>query len=174
MATTTTMFTFTDFLLKKIRALSALQAPVMVYDGEPGPNRPELYVQIGHESARALESKQDWAQLGAGAIWEDYTVACMIWSWVGGDDNAGQYQLGIEDAQKTARDNALTLFNAIENALRSDINFLAANGGGVPLVLWSRIDAIHVLQTPNPAAGDDGSMGRSCQIDFGILVKARI
>jgi hypothetical protein len=171
----TTYPTFIDQLLSKCRALPQCAAPVIVYDGLQGPDSPDLFLAVGGMAEPTEDGTVEWAELGDEAQWEDYEVACYIWSWVGGDDNAGQGSAAdaVSDAQKTARDNAFTIYNAVNGALLADVMFLATNGGQ-PLVQWCNVSHKTVHQTPAAAEADDGSMGRSCRIDFRIHVRARI
>jgi hypothetical protein len=176
----TTYPTFVDQLLGKIRALPQCAPPVFVYDGIQGPNSPDLYVAVGGMSEPTEEGTVEWAELGADAQWEDYEVQSYIYSWVGGDDNFGQGSNGndaVNDAQKTARDNAFTVYNAINAALLADVNFYLSNlaaGGTMPLVQWCNISKKTLLQTPAAADGDTGQRGRAARIDFSIYVRARI
>lgn len=163
--------TFVDQLLAKIRALPACAAPVVVFDGTEGAARPDLFVAVGGSVEPTGDATEEWAELGAKAMWESIDVNCRIWSWVGGDDNAGQGSNNDagSDAQKTARDAAFNVLWAIDTALRADTNFLTQNGG-TPLVQWCNISKWSADQTP---ASDSGAKGRSCLIKFTVYVRAR-
>ncbi len=158
-----------DLLLAKIRALPECAEPVKVFDGIPGPYAPKTFVTIGGQVDPTEEGEVAWAELGARSTWEIYEVACYVNSWVGGTDNTGTT---AGDAQKTARDNVFTIYNAIQTALLADVN-LSVQNGGTPACLFQGTNSLVVHQTP-VNANDDGAKGRVCQINFRVHVKARI
>jgi hypothetical protein len=155
--------------LAKIRALPQCAAPVIVFDGTPGPNWPATWVAVGGNPDPDEAGIVTWSALGARRQEGNYEVEFTICSLVGGSDNLGQP--GSSDAQATARMNVSVIFDAISDALRADVNFSAQNGGPA-LVQWCNISKMLYKQTPNPEIpNDDGSLGRSSKLKVWIAVR---
>lgn len=162
-----TVFQFVDQLVAKIRALPQCQPPVAVFDGDPGGYEADQLVAVGGTVTPLSDGKQRFAQLGALAMWEEYYVDCAISCWSGGDAGTGTAADDpAGDAQRLSRQQAVTIFNAIFEALRADPNFAVSNGGN-PLVLYQRIENVSVVQVPS-------RQGRMTEIVFKIYVKNRI
>lgn len=158
-----------DALISMCAALPAVTSanpPVDVFDGFPGPNMPATFIAIGGFSDDVMISgRETWETIGTRSRIEEYEVLGYVYSWVGGDDNLGQFS--PSDAQKTARDQANTLVQAIEAQLLHDPSLTAQNNGD-PLVTWTLFSATGLKQ---PAADDpDIAKGRWAQYDFAVQV----
>lgn len=161
------IFPFLDQLLAKIQALPACASPVEVWDGAPGSEEADSIVAIGGTVTPVSDSKQRFAQLGAMAMWEEYYLDGLISCRVAGDNGTGTtLDVQSANAQRTARNNAVTIFNQIFEAIRSDPNFSVSNGGNA-LILYCRMEDVSMRQEPV-------AVGRNCWISFRIFVKNRI
>ena len=160
-----------DAILTLIAGLSAVTTadpPVVVFDGPPGgAHVPDTFIAIAGQERepRIATGTEEWAWLGTGARYENYNIVGHVYAYVGGDDNLGQYGTS---AQKTARDQATVLMQAIEEGLIADVK-LANENNGLALVIWAYVTQVDLDQTP---VGDPSSAkGRWAQYDFTINVK---
>ena len=171
-----------DALLSKIRALTAVtgaQPPVLVYDGPPGPDEPDLYVTVGGGTEVVSDGRQTVASLGSAATKpasfdENYAISGWVYSFVGGGDDAGV--AGVSDAQKTARDNAYTIFEAISTAIQNDPTLAAEtsvfpDGNGLASG-WINVED-HRLEQTNPD-DDKSAFGRWAFVHWTVRVHKRL
>lgn len=171
-----------DAVLALIRALNLSVGgdPLEVFDGLPGPQTPDNFVQIGGIEQHTASAVQDWMSLGstnglAPARDEKYTIGCGVFCYVGGAD-AGTSS--TSDAQKAARDNAFTVVRDIETGLRQNPKLASATAGdglisgglGTGWVAFG--DQIELQQTvrEDPEAGK----GRRAVVLFGITIFKRL
>lgn len=145
-----------DYLVTTVKALPAAAAPVIVSDGWSD-QRGETGVVIGitpeDPDTRGVKS---WAELGARAQWEEYSVPCVIWA----------RRVGL-DAMKQARDAAFALFDAIDTALRTPTGVTL---GGV-LKSSTALVSDPVMTQTNTA--EEAGEGRICQIYFEVACRSR-
>lgn len=145
-----------DYVVTTVKALPAAAAPVVVSDGWSD-QRGDTGVVIGitpeDPDTRGVKS---WAELGARAQWEEYSIPCVIWARRVGDQ-----------AMKQARDAAFVLFDAIDTALRTQAGTTL---GGV-LKSGTALVSDPVMTQTNTAeeAGD----GRICEIHFEVTCRSR-
>ena len=185
MTSTSTMPSVMVALLEKFAGLTfptllGSNEPVYVFDGIPGPNQPDSYIQLGGTQAPAVSGGQAWAGLGATVRYEDYVIDCAVSCYVGGDANAGwgstqtsSSAAATSDAMLSARSNAFAIFAQIEEAMVADVQLQSvANPVNPFTVLWTEVIPKTVEQT---ADGDtESEKGRICNIFFDIHVKGRI
>lgn len=154
--------------------------PVYVFDGDPGQNQPDSYIQVGGTQDPAISGGQVFAGLGATVKYEDYVIDCAVSCYVGGNaatgwgstDTATSTQ-AQSDAQLSARTNAYAIFAQIEQAMISDIQLQnVANPVDPTTVLWTEIIPKTTQQTS--AADPESDKGRICNIFFDIRVHGRI
>lgn len=156
--------------------------PVYVFDGIPGPNQPDSYVQVGGTTTggQAVSGTQEWAGLGATVQYEKYDIDCAISCYVAGDANAGWGSSDIaasaaaaSDAMLSARTNAFAIFAAIQTAMQADIQLQSVADPVDPTtVLWTLCTYKTTEQTAD--TDDASAMGRICNIFFDVHVEARI
>ena len=120
----------------------------------------------GAEEPLVIRGTEEWSWIGVQGRYEEYSITGHVFSYVGGDDNLGQ--LSPSDAQKTARDQATALMQAIEAGLLADVSLMNENNGQ-QLVIWAYVNRTNLQQTSinDPDAGK----GRWAQYDFNIAVK---
>lgn len=179
MTSTSTMPSVTLALLQKFSGLTyptmlGSNEPVEVFDGIPGPNQPDNYIQVGGTQAPAIAGGQVFAGLGATVKYEDYVIDCAISSFIGGDaDQPFATAQEASDAMLSARTNAFAIFAQIEQAMVSDIQLQSVTTPVNPFtVLWTELVPKTVEQT---ADGDpESEKGRICNIFFDIRVHGRI
>lgn len=174
---TTSIPSVIDAVCALIRGLNLTvdNDPVEVFDGLAGPNIPDVYVQVGGIEQTAVTGAQAWHSLGAAngvapAREERYEINCGVFAYVGGTDASNA---GASDAQKTARDLAFTIVDAIESALRTNPKLatvtagdglLPGNGLGTGWVEFGgRIDLEETT-----AADPKADMGRRANVVFNI------
>lgn len=159
------LFPFVDQLMAKCFALPVVSTlSVAVWDGMPSTFEADNILAIGATVTPISDAKQQFAQLGYMAMWEEYYVSGLINCVVAGDSGASSTDAA--NAQRASRNNATTILNALFEALRSDPNFAQANGG-TPLILFCRLEDVSVIQQAS-------ERGRETQIEFRIYVKNRI
>ena len=153
---TSTITAAIDYLVATVKALPAAASPVVVSDGWSD-QRGDTGVVIGitpeDPDTRGVKS---WAELGARAQWEEYSIPCIIWARRAG---AG--------AMKQARDAAFVLFNAIDTALRTGDG---PTLGGV-LQSASALLSNPVMGQTNSA--EEAGEGRICEIYFEVQCRSR-
>lgn len=144
-----------DHLVTAARGLPAFAAPVVVCDGWPD-QRGNTGIVIGvTPDDDTTDDLNMHAELGAQAQWEEYDIPCLVWSYVGGG----------QEAMKTARDAAFVLYDALDTYLRQHRSL-----GDVLKSGTAYISRVAVAQTGNaPEAGE----GRSCVLSFTIRCKSR-
>jgi hypothetical protein len=144
--------------------------PVPIFDGPPGgAGVPPVFIAIGGQDPELTIGTEDWSWLGTASRYENYNLIGHTYAYVGGDDNLGQFQ--SNDAQKTARDQAITLVQAVEAALCGDPTLHTVNTTTVnyPLVTWAYVVKVNLVQ---PTADDPNlASGRWAGCDFTINVK---
>lgn len=174
MATLTTSIpAVVDALLVLWRALNLVDAtgsPISIFDGYPGPQLPDTFVQVGGIDQLTADGSQDWASLGvtnliAPARDERYAIDCAVTSYMGGVD-AGV--TGTSDAQKTARDNAFTVLTALETAVRGDPKLGSTLGTG-----WISFGERVSLSQTTPEDPEAGK-GRTATFLFSVDVYHRL
>lgn len=161
-----------DGLLSTFRAMAATTGnpPVTVYDGEPGEQPEDLFIQIGGGlSDVTATAQQDWRSLGisggaAPTRDERGTITCYASAWVGGVD-AGT--LSTSDAQKTARDQAFALVAACEVAVRDDPKLTIPIGGSGLGTGWISFGTRIELVQPD-SQDPELSKGRRAVVVFDI------
>lgn len=157
---TTTIPDVIDFYLAAWRDLPECQAPVVVFDGMPD-SAPDTLVTIGGTSTPVTVGNRTWASLGGPsgipAQDETYAINCVVSSYVGGGS----------EAQKTARDNAFTIFEAIEVQVRKD-----PQCGGLLGTGWTTFSEIEDM-TQTSADDPEVDKGRICTVLFTISVFSR-
>lgn len=145
-----------DYLVAAARALPEFAAPVTVHDGFPaGAGNPALAIGVVPHEDGDTPNDVVHAQLGALMEREFYDIPCEIAAWVGGG----------EEATKTARDQAFTLFNAFTTKVRQDRTLGNALHSGAALVTGVRVD-----QTAEPTQAGEG---RTCSIKFVVRCENR-
>jgi len=171
-----------DAAVALVRALNLTVGgdPLEVFDGFPGPNAPDNFVQIGGLEQTATSATQEWMSLGstnglAPARDEKYTINCATCCYVGGSDADGT---STSDAQKSARDNAFTIVRAIEVGIRENPKLASATAGdglisgglGTGWVAFG--DHIELQQTDaqDPRAG----MGRKAVVLWDLAIFKRL
>src|SRR5689334_12657295 len=98
-----------DYLVAQITALPECAAPVVVSDGWPT-QRSAVGIAIGvTPEDDDTESEPVYSQLGAQMEMETFLVPCVIWATAAGTN-----------AQKTARDAAFAIWNAVTTKVRAD------------------------------------------------------
>lgn len=147
-----------DALLTKLNGLTftvsgITDTSVYVFDGYPGQNKPQCFVTLAGVSKPSAAGTETWAAIGNLARYERYNVDLHIWSYCGGNSEAGAY--GSNDAQKTARDNAASMLATIEASLLEDAN-LALENNNSPLVIWCLIAGVNLTQTNEEDASAKG------------------
>ena len=162
--TTSSQALVTNLLVQKFQGLDitvdieGTATPVPIYDGPQGPAEDDNYVVImGWPSEAESSSTEAWSYLGTATRYENYDLAIMIFSFVGGDDSDASYD--ASDAQALARTNATTIQAAIEAACLADINLSVQNGGTAPII-WGLIREVRFDQTPPE---EESEMGRFAQ-----------
>lgn len=173
---TTTMPTVIDGLLALFRGLDAVTSDkqAAVFDGLPGPQVPEKFIQVGGVDPITGDGAQDWASLGvasgAPSRDENYTISVYVSCYVGG---AGADQSDIADAQKTARDNAFTLVAAMEAGLRADPVLATTLGSPFATTGWiSWGGRVQLEETTMDSP--DADLGRRAVVAIEIGVFARL
>lgn len=149
MAVTSSIPSATDWLVTNITALTACAKPVEVSDGWPTV-RADKGVAIGitpDDDETGAESVI--SQLGANMETETYLIPCIVWARAAG-----------ENANKTARDAAFTIINAILTLIRGDRTLGGALHSGYAIV-----PAFSVIPTGDADAAGDG---RWCEVRFMI------
>jgi hypothetical protein len=176
MTTTTTMPAVIDGLLSLFRGLTAVTGDkqVQVFDGLPGPNVPEKFIQIGGVDPITADGTQDWMSLGvasgAPARDENYIINCYVSCYVGGTDAT---TAASSDAQKVARDNAFTLVAAMEAGLRADPVLATTLGSPFAATGWiSWGGRVQLEQTTLDSL--DAELGRRAVVSIEIGVFARL
>lgn len=161
-----------DGLLKLFRALTVVTADVGVYDGLPGPQVPDKFIQIGGVDPITADGHQDWHGLGVasgapGRV-EDYVINCYVSCYVGGTDATTP---ASADAQKASRDGAFTLLNAMEAGLRADPTLNTTLGAPFAATGWlSWGGRVQLEQTT--LADPDAELGRRTMVAVEIGVHA--
>jgi hypothetical protein len=148
--TGTTIDAVIDALLALIAGLPECAAPVFVSDGYPI-SEPNTIVTVGGTVEPVVEGDHSWAEIGHLAREEDYLVQVVISAYDGGF------------VQKTARDQAFTIFRAIDAALVADPTL-----GGLVRICASTL--LSLKQTDIETA----SRGRFAALTFHVHVKNRI
>ncbi len=177
MTTTSTEGAVVLALLEKFAGLTyptmlGSNEPVQIFDGIPGPNQPDNYIQVGgFDVPDIVQGTQTWAGLGATVRYEDYEVNCAVSCYVGGDADQTFTTAGEpSDAQYAARTNAYAIFAQIEIAMQADVQLL--NVTNPPGILWCEVLPKSTQQTE---AGDpESGIGRVCNRLFSIHVRGRI
>lgn len=151
--------------------IGARDHKVYVFDGIAGAEPPDNFIQIGGDQSPAAEGEQQWASLGARQRSEDYTVECLVTSFVGGDSSGQGHRAA--NAQRSARTNAFGVLELIGDALRSDPSLRGVADPPAARVFTAELgNGIKVEQT---ADGDpEAEHGRICTVFFGIHVTTRI
>lgn len=158
-----------DALLKLVAGLSSCQPPVVIFDGQTGPNAPDTYVQIGSDVTDAADGNEGWAGLGGAASrrTEKYEVACSISVAVEGQNLWSDAPAG-GDSQLTARTAAFAIYTDISTALRNDPAFQRGQPTSLLASGWAGISGISYHQTlPSDPESGKGSIA---QIDFRVLI----
>lgn len=163
---TSTVADVIDALLAIFTTAVAANPPVPVYDGEPGEQPEDDFVQIGGgaEPSSAAGELQ-WASLGvaggaAPSADETYEVNCYISSYRG----------GIEQA--AARRRVYVLFALIETALVRDPKLIAGLGGSGLETGWARVSRFELQQTGS--LDPELEKGRRAILAFGVEIKHRL
>ena len=166
MATSSQAFV-TDLLVQKFQGLGLEidGVPVPVYDGPEGPNEDDNYVVIMGWPGQTSASQMKWAYMGTMTRYEDYDLAVMVFSWVGGDNADASWD--ASDAQATARAHARYIESAIEASLLADPN-LSEQNNGTPAVIWVLLQSSRLDQTP---PDEESAMGRFAQYALKVQVK---
>lgn len=144
-----------DYLVSLISGLPACAPPVLVTDGWPGTYQAQQMVSVGGGPEIDDQSTvRDFAVLGNGPgnMEEEFGVQVYIRCWTGGT------------IQKTSRDQALTIFQAIEAKVRTDMS-LGGNATPYPV----RIGQADLRQT----TPDNAQKGRVAEIRFTVNVRNR-
>ena len=128
----------------------ATQVGLTVSDGYPVDQEPDIFC-VGGSTQLTEDGGQDWADLGARHIYEEYEVELIVSCWRGGVN------------QKLARDAAFNLWNQFETAWRADISLGTA-------VIFSSIVKFSLEQTTIA----DAAQGRTATITAHVRCKARI
>jgi hypothetical protein len=141
-----------DYLFNGITALPACQKPVSVHDGWPGTFTSQQMVTVGGGPEDDEQStNRDFALMGQGprGLQEQFEVLVYIRAWQGGDRS-----------QKATRDQALAIYQAIEDFIVSDMNL----GGAL-----SRDYPAHIGQMDlNQTKATDAKAGRVTEIRFTV------
>lgn len=143
---------FIDAMVAAFKAAPSL-ADVTVFDGpEIDASDPLIWLAVGHDGSEdgdviAVNSRNEYVQLGAKKMFEEGTINCVLDVW-NGDTN-------ISDLRTQAR----TYMSAIDTVIRTDPSF-----GGI--VLWSGLDnqTLSYRQT---------NQGAEVKIVFTVYYKAR-
>lgn len=141
-----------DAMVAAFKAAPSL-ADVTVFDGpEIDASDPLIWLAVGHDGSEdgdviAVNSRNEYVQLGAKKMFEEGTINCVLDVW-NGDTN-------ISDLRTQAR----TYMSAIDTVIRTDPSF-----GGI--VLWSGLDnqTLSYRQT---------NQGAEVKIVFTVYYKAR-
>lgn len=177
----TSIPTVIDALLKQWRALAMTDtngAPVQIFDGYPGPNIPDTFVQIGGFGPVTAEGTQDWQSLGVAQGTttgpptrdEHYDIECLVSSYAGGTDAAA-----VTNAQQTARTNCYTILTSIEQAVRQDPKLATPIGGlGLGTGWVSFGDRIRLEQSYPESTDHSVELGRMATFVFSISVYHRL
>ena len=155
--------------------------PLEVFDGWPGPQAPDNFMQVGGIDQTAASGTQEWMSLGstngiAPARDENYTIKCGVFCFVGGAD--ADATSTSDDAQKTARDNAFTIVRAFETGLRENPKLASATAGdglisgglGTGWVAFGGQIELQETDPTNPRAG----MGREAVVLFEVGIFKRL
>jgi len=179
-----------DALLTKFRALSVtitdaqgqtLPKTPIVYDGLPPAGFDDVVICVGGGLDPTADSNQTWASLGQpGAVGgapardERAIVRCYASSFIGGDDTSAQDNAtitdSISDAQKKARDNAYSIVNAAEVALRSDPQLLGLGGAapGVALLGTGWVEFVAGTLHQTNETDESATQGRYATVEFAV------
>lgn len=141
-----------DAMVAAFKAAPSL-ADVTVFDGpEIDASDPLIWLAVGHDGSEdgdviAVNSRNEYVQLGAKKMFEEGTINCVLDVW-NGDTN-------ISDLRTQAR----TYMSAVDTVIRTDPSF-----GGI--VLWSGLDnqTLSYRQT---------NQGAEVKIVFTVYYKAR-
>lgn len=145
-----------DYLVAQTRALPECADPVTVHDGFPaGSGNPAVAIGVVPHEAGDTSDEVVHAQLGAQMEREYYDIPCEVVAWVGGG----------EEAVKTARDAAFTIYNAIVTRVRQDRTLGGALHSGAAIVTTMRME-----QTSEPIQAGEG---RACSIKFAVRCENR-
>lgn len=145
-----------DYLVAAVSALPAAAEPVRVFDGWPDAGA-ESGVVIGLTPDDSdTEGGKSWAELGARAQWEEFSVPCIVWARRAGDQ-----------AMKQARDAAFALYDAIDTALRTPAGVTL---GGV-LKSGTALVSDPVLRQTDDA--EQAGEGRVAEIHFSVVCRSR-
>ena len=146
-----------DWLVTNITALPECAAPVVVADGWP-PERADKAVVVGLTPEDPETGNETaYAELGAQMEWENVSIPCIAWAYVGGG----------EEAMKTARDAVYTIMDAIGALLRTTAG--RTLGGAV----HSGAAAIRNVRTVQTGDVEPAGAGRSCEVRFNIAYNNR-
>ena len=144
-----------DYLVALIAGLPECAAPVQVTDGWPGTYQAQQMVSVGGGPEMDDQSTlRDFVVMGnaPGNLEEEFAVQVYIRCWTGGT------------IQKTSRDQALTIFQAIEAKVRTDLTL----GGTVAPY------PVHVGQADLRQTMPGASLkGRVAEIRFTVNVRNR-
>ena len=178
---TTTQPDCIDALVTLFRGLSTVTGnpPVAVYDGEPGGQSEDKYLQVGGGSTpTTVAGTQAWGPFGISGVTaptrdETFVIICYAYAFVGGVQDGSNT---ASDAQKTARDQAYALVRDAETGLRTDpklITAMTANGVTNPGVGtgWIALTRMDLLQ--NDSTDPQLGLGRRAIVEFDITVYSR-
>ena len=184
--TTTSIPAVIDALLALYRGLSAVTAfvdpttntlaPLPVYDGLPGPEPGNFFLQVGGIDVLTADGTQTWGTLGspngvAPTRDERYVVNHYMSAFVGGDDALAV--TATSDAQKLARDTAKSIVTAVETGIRLDPQLIAnlgGNGLGTGWVAFGPKVALEQTTVDDPESG----LGRRAVFAFEVSVYKRL
>jgi hypothetical protein len=153
MAVTSSIPAVIDWLVAHIGALPECAAPVVVSDGWPlKRNATGVEIGVTPEDSQ-IENQAMPAQLGGQLDDEQYDIPITVRGWTGGT------------SQKTARDTAFTIANAIWGLLRTHptVDDLLNSG------------AVQITDTGIRQTGDVASagQGRRCEVRFTVHCRNR-
>ncbi|MGZ4663719.1 MAG: hypothetical protein ACXV5Q_01365 [Frankiaceae bacterium] len=145
----------TDYLVALITALPECAPPVLVTDGWPGTFQAQQMVCVGGGPDTDDQSTmRDFVVMGNGPrnMQEEFAIQVYIRCWTGGT------------LQKPSRDQALTIFQAIEAKIRADLTL-----GGTVQTYPARIGQADLRQT----TWENAQKGRVAEIRFTVDIKNR-
>lgn len=156
-----------DLLLVGIRAQLADQS-ILVADGFPGTNEPQVIVTVGGTEEATADGAQSWAYLGAKRKWDKYSVAIVVSVVVGGD--GVQSEVVGADAQQAARNLAFSVMRPIELWLKSDPTLGQFFNTGQMQGGWLGLEGVQLLQSNDTNAAVGAIAALSLKVAITALI----